>query len=157
MNVTIRHVLVPVDFGPLSAKIVDFAGVIGGSLHAEVHLVHVVEQPFMTTGPYEFLLPDTPARRERSYAQARARLAVLAEDLRLNGLVATTEARNGAASDEIIRAAVDYGADLIVMGRGERGGVQHLLGGSIAEQVSRRVDCPVLTVGCHGGAKMAAA
>lgn len=157
MNITIRHVLVPVDFGPLSAKIVDFARAIGGgSLHADVHLVHVLEQPFMTTGPYEFLLPDTSARRERLYAQARARLSVLAEDLRLNGLVATTEVRTGAATDEIIRAAVDYGADLIVMGRGERGGLQHLLGG-IAQQVSRRVDCPVLTVGCHGGARVAAA
>ena len=156
MNITIRHVLVPVDFGPLSAKIVDFARVIGGSLHADVHLVHVLEQPFMTTGPYEFLLPDTSARRERFYALARARLSRLAEDFRLNGLVATTEVRTGAASDEIIKAAVDYGADLIVMGRGERAGLQHLLGG-IAEQVSRRADCPVLTVGCHGGARMAAA
>jgi nucleotide-binding universal stress UspA family protein len=80
----------------------------------------------------------------------------MAEDLRLDGLVVTTEVRTGAASDEIIRAAVDYGADLIVMGRGERGALRHLLGG-IPEQVSRRVNCPVLTVGCHGGARMAAA
>ena len=157
MNITIRHVLVPVDFGPRSAKVVDFARAMGSSLHAAVHLVHVLEQPFMTAGPYEFHLPDTPARRERLYAQARAHLSLMAEDLRLNGLVATSEIRIGRASDEIVKAAVDYGADLIVIGRAERGGLQQLLAGGMAEQVSRRVECPVLTVGCHGGAKMAAA
>jgi hypothetical protein len=57
MNITIRHVLVPVDFGALSAKLVDFARVIGGSLHADVHLVHMLEQPFIPRGPISSFSP----------------------------------------------------------------------------------------------------
>ena len=67
MDITIQHVLAPVDFGPLSGRVLDFAEAIACGPHAKVHLVHVLEQPFITAGAYEFLLPDTPSRRERLY------------------------------------------------------------------------------------------
>jgi nucleotide-binding universal stress UspA family protein len=47
---------------------------------------------------------------------------------------------------EIIRAARDYGVDLIVMGTHGRTGVSHILIGSVAERVVRKAPCPVLTV-----------
>ena len=63
MNPTIRHILVPVDFSAVSGRVADFARTVAASVHAEVHLLHVLEQPFTTAAPYEFHLPDTPARR----------------------------------------------------------------------------------------------
>ena len=47
---------------------------------------------------------------------------------------------------EILRYAADENVDLIVMGTHGRGGVSHMLLGSIAERVVRRAPCPVLTV-----------
>lgn len=157
MDITIRHVLVPLDFGPLSTKLLDFAGAVAAGPHVKVHLLHVLELPFVTAGPYEFRLPDTPARRERLYAQARTQLSAMAERLRLLDLTTTTEVRIGTVSDQIVAAAIDYGADLIVMGKRGHGGLLHVLEGAISEQVSRRVTCPVMTVRDHGGTKMAAA
>ena len=108
MDITIQHVLVPLDFGPLSARVLDFAEAIACGPHAKVHLVHVLEQPFRTGGSHDFVLADAPSRRERTYAQARTRLSAMAEALRQKNVTATTEVRTGAVTDEIISAAIDY-------------------------------------------------
>jgi nucleotide-binding universal stress UspA family protein len=52
----------------------------------------------------------------------------------------------GDPAAEIIRAAQETGAELIVMGTHGRTGLQRLLMGSVAEQVLRKASCPVLTV-----------
>jgi nucleotide-binding universal stress UspA family protein len=51
----------------------------------------------------------------------------------------------GDAAKEILRAARDLSADLIVMGTHGRTGIARLLG-SVAEKVVRRAQCPVLTI-----------
>jgi nucleotide-binding universal stress UspA family protein len=157
MNIVVRHILVPVDFTPLSDRLVDFARTLAAGVHAQLHLVHVLEEPFTTAGPYELRLPDTPARREQRYTQARERLARMADELRVKDINASIEVRSGAAAEEIAKAATDYGADLIVMGTHGRRGLQHLLNGSATDQVIRRGHWPVLTIGEHGGARAATA
>ncbi len=52
----------------------------------------------------------------------------------------------GDPAEEILRAAQDLKADLIVLGTHGRTGLARLLMGSVAEQVVRRAPCPVLTV-----------
>ena len=47
---------------------------------------------------------------------------------------------------EIIKAAKEQKADMIVMGTHGRTGLEHVLMGSVAEKVVRRAPCPVLTV-----------
>ncbi|ULH13850.1 universal stress protein (plasmid) [Deinococcus sp. KNUC1210] len=47
---------------------------------------------------------------------------------------------------EILRAAADLGADLIVMSTHGRGGLAHLFLGSVAEEVMRRATVPVLVI-----------
>jgi nucleotide-binding universal stress UspA family protein len=47
---------------------------------------------------------------------------------------------------EIIAAAREEEADLIVMGTHGRTGLAHALIGSVAEKVVRKAPCPVLTV-----------
>ena len=146
MNMTVRHILVPIDFKACSSRIVDFARTVAGGLNAQIHLVHVLEEPYTSAGPYEFHLPDTPDRRERLYAQACGRLTRLADEMRVKDIRTTVEVRGGSAPDEIVKAAVDYGADLIVMGTHGRSGLHHLLTGSVAEHVIRRAPCPVLAI-----------
>jgi nucleotide-binding universal stress UspA family protein len=57
-----------------------------------------------------------------------------------------TRLRLGHAAAEILRAAEEVGADLIVMGTHGRTGLRRLLTGSVAEAVLRRARCPVLIV-----------
>lgn len=52
----------------------------------------------------------------------------------------------GSPAAEIVRCAEEREVDLVVMGTHGRGGVKHLLLGSVAEQVIRTAPCPVLVV-----------
>ena len=52
----------------------------------------------------------------------------------------------GTPAREIVNHAAANDIDLIVMGTHGRGGVHHLLMGSVAERVVRAAPCPVLTV-----------
>jgi len=53
---------------------------------------------------------------------------------------------HGDPATEIVHVAREAGSDMIVMGTHGRSGLGRLLLGSIAEEVLRRADCPVLTV-----------
>ena len=61
----------------------------------------------------------------------------------------------GEAAEQILKAAHETRADVIVMGTHGRRGVAHLLMGSMAEQVVRTAPCPVLTVNRLGAAETA--
>lgn len=52
--------------------------------------------------------------------------------------------RDGDAAEELLRAAHEIGAELIVLGTHGRSGLDRLLAGSVAETVLRRAECPVL-------------
>lgn len=52
----------------------------------------------------------------------------------------------GVPFEEIVRAAAEESADLIVMGTHGRRGLNRLLLGSVADRVIRLAACPVLTV-----------
>lgn len=78
-----------------------------------------------------------------------------AERERLNKILTPQEQREihpefviaaGTPAVEIVRAADEREVDLIVMGTHGRGGVSHLLLGSVAEKVIRTAPCPVLVV-----------
>ena len=142
----ISHILVPTDFSASSEQAIAFAGKLGRDLAAVIHLIHVMEEPFVTPGSYQIHLPDTPARREARYAQARRWLGRTANVWNDMGIRTTTEVRSGRPVDEILKASIDYGTDIIVMGTHGRSGLAHLLAGSVAEAVLRTAGCPVLTV-----------
>jgi nucleotide-binding universal stress UspA family protein len=56
----------------------------------------------------------------------------------------------GDTVEDILTAAQECGADLIVMGTHGRTGLRRVLMGSVAENVVRRAPCAVLTVRDHG-------
>ena len=145
MSPTIQHILVPIDFSAASHAAAAYASMLAIGSGAQVHLVHVVEEPFMTSGSYSFHLPDTAARREHRYQKAVRALSHLVGTLDRRA-APTTEVRHGSVGDEITKAAVDYGADLIVMGAHGRTVLQQLLAGSVADRVTRAARCPVMTV-----------
>ena len=75
MKPTLDHVLVATDFSASASAAIDYAATLACRAGARLHLVHVLEEPFVTSGPYEWHLPDTPARRESRYQRALARLS----------------------------------------------------------------------------------
>jgi universal stress protein A len=57
-----------------------------------------------------------------------------------------TEVRIGRPVDEILQAAKDFDADLIIMSTHGYTGLKHAFLGSVTENVVRYATCPVLTV-----------
>ena len=139
------HILVPTDLSSASMDAIGYAAALAGPVGARLHLVHVLEDPHGKSGPYAFSVPDRPDRHEQLYQHARTALSRAAAKYR-DDLIVTVEVREGPVTEAILNAAVDYGADLIVMGTQGRGGLKDLLVGSTTDQVNRLARCPVLAV-----------
>lgn len=73
---------------------------------------------------------------------------LLADRKRLSavGFEVTLDVRFGDPAEEIAAAVCQRGADMVAMATHGRTGLRHLLMGSVAEQVLRRVDVPVMLV-----------
>ena len=145
MKPTLDHVLVATDFSASASAAIDYAATLASRAGARLHLVHILEEPFVTSRPYEWHMPDTPARRERRYLQALARLSKDAAAVG-DAVTPTVEVRGGEVTRSIAQAAIDYGADVIVLGTRGRAGLRHLFGGGTAERLQRLVGRPIMTV-----------
>lgn len=142
--INLKTILVPSDFSECSDAALRYGLELARRFDAHVHLLHVVQDPLTQPWAAEgFSLPlvevvDTWQKEAR---ERLARLVPPADADRVT--VAATVAWPFA---EILRYAAENNVDLIVMGTHGRGGMSHMLLGSIAEKVVRRAPCPVLTV-----------
>lgn len=133
-------ILVPVDFEPGSMKAIELAKQLTGKIGGEVVLLHVYQLPVYTyPGLEPALLPGFHA--EVSAAASRAVDQLSAQTGGLRALL-----REGDPASEILAAADEIKATLIVMGTHGRSGLAHLFLGSVAEKVIRKSTIPVLTV-----------
>ncbi len=145
----VRHVLVPVDYSEPSRSVLEFAGEIAEKLGGGLVVLHVWEcmphaPPDMTvrgrdgkTRKLGDIIHENAEREMDQFLTATK----LPEGLEIKHVV-----RSGDAAKCILgeRDAGDY--DLIVMGTHGRGGVSHLVLGSVAEKVVRGSPVPVITV-----------
>lgn len=112
----------------------------------KVHLIHVLD-PRDVIGSME-----TPALETEEQVLAQApgtlheRIAALSaqEGLPYSRERVATHARLGRAVPTLLQMAVDYDADLIVVGTHGRRGVERAMLGSVAEELVRKASCPVL-------------
>ena len=137
----IRRILVAHDFGEFSDSALDYGLVLAQKLRAEVTLVHAYEVP--TVGSAEVLFPVTDWTKQGK-SVAREALDKVVADARTRGFAVDSMLREGHAWREIVAAAQETKADLIVVGTEGRRGVPRALLGSVAEKVVRRAPCPVL-------------
>lgn len=140
MSQSANVILVPVDFEEASMKAIELAKDLGAKLGSEVVLLHVYQLPVYTyPGLEPTALPGFHA--EVSAAASRAVQQLSAQTGGLRALL-----REGDPANEILAAAEDEKVRMIVMGTHGRRGLAHLFLGSVAEQVIRKSNIPVLTV-----------
>jgi nucleotide-binding universal stress UspA family protein len=142
-SLEIRSILVPHDFSDQSAAAVRLAGRWAETLGAALTLIHVVE-PVVYPDLYAVdLLPaEMMERLERRSTEA---LEESSAEL-LPGVDARVRVIVGRAADTIVGTAESDQHDLIIMGTRGLSALEHLLMGSVAEQVVRTSSTPVLTV-----------
>jgi nucleotide-binding universal stress UspA family protein len=135
----IHRVLHPTDFSESSDAAFELACALARDFGAEVVALHVVNLPLLM--PVDGVLVPTPVDVAES---VRGQLKqVRPADPRV---VVNHRLAEGNPVDEILKAAREIRADLIVMGTRGRSGLRRVLMGSVAEGVMRQAPCPVLTV-----------
>lgn len=135
-----EKILAATDFGRSSERAVALATDLAIAHDASVSLVHAYSvavpiYPVAIPPPVDEVRDAASAAMERALHGLRGRVA------KLDGFV-----RHGDAWTEIIAAADEIGADLIVMGTHGYRGVSRFFLGSVADKVVRSSPIPVLIV-----------
>jgi nucleotide-binding universal stress UspA family protein len=134
----LKNVLVAIDFDAGSDTAVEYGRELARSFGARLHLLHVMENPFLRA-----MVNDPRDVEAGTIRQLQSRLT----DADRTALHAVAAVRTSDwPADEIVRYARSERIDLIVIGTHGRPWVGHLLMGSVAERVVRTAPCPVLTV-----------
>ena len=141
---TLTRILCPTDFSDVSTKAEAYATALAGRYDARLHLLHV-DPPTPIMSPYGEMPVDIRLFEEQR-DQAEKDLATSRERARAAGVPAEASVRGGHPAREILTVADEFHADLVVIGTHGRGGVEHLLLGSVAEKVMRKAPCPVMVV-----------
>ena len=137
------RILVATDFSACAEEAWTTAQELACALGAEVVLVHVVAEPAMYSGaPFALGLAGDAQAEARKLAQDR--LGHWTEAARAAGLGVRTDLRTGVPEEQIVDAAAEVHADLIVLGA--HGGLKSAVLGSVADRVIRHAPCPVVTV-----------
>jgi nucleotide-binding universal stress UspA family protein len=140
-----RRILVASDFSEPSERALDLAIGLALKFDADLTLVHSWEAPAYSYGGGLYFGADLVLPIERA---AVARLDQALAELKVRLPKAKSMLRSGPAWQEVLAAATQLHADLIVLGTHGRRGLQHALLGSVAERVVRMAEIPVLTT--HG-------
>lgn len=148
-TLTVRRILVPIDFAGCAYDVVATAAVVAGGLKAEAILLYVVQLP---TGVDAETVVHPHGSEQAQTAldllrdDARAHIDPLAEVFADHEVPVSHVLRQGEIVEAILQTATDVDADLIIMGTHGRKGLQRFFLGSVAEQIIRRAEIPVTTV-----------
>jgi nucleotide-binding universal stress UspA family protein len=135
-------VLIGIDFSETSQGAVEWGLEIARAHDAEVMLVHALRVPSLTT-PYVPVPPEVDIELEN---RALDRLSQLEQSLSGKGTTVTSAIRHDEPAVALRDAALEAGADLIVVGTRGQSRLEHLLLGSVAERVIAIAPVPVLAV-----------
>lgn len=149
VDTAIKAVLVTTDFSKASEKPLRRALAIAHHYHAKFYLAHVVTSVgYAIAGPPALQLATEAASRDVQQLKQR-----LTENGCLNGLSHEFIVREGGEIWKQLETMInEKHVDLVVAGTHGRKNLGKMLLGSVAEQIFRRSNCLVLTVGpgCFG-------
>lgn len=141
--VTVKKILVGLDFSPASEPLIKIAAGIARHFGAELLLNHSMAVLPTTIGGMSG--PGDYFELSKSYAEKE--LERIARSADLDDVNKTCLIGAGSPALGILDYAMDNDVDLIIMGTHGRRGIPHLLMASVTEEVLRKAKCPVLTVG----------
>lgn len=142
-----KHLLLPTDGSPLSARAIDQGLALARQLGARASMITVLE-PLRAFNASSELLADVRESFEKGSREAADRvLQAAADQAAALGVQASTTVVTGSQPyRQIIDAASQGGCDLIVMASHGRRGVSGLLVGSVTQKVLTHSSVPVLVI-----------
>lgn len=146
-----QRIFVPVNGSETCAVILEETRRLACALHAKVCLAEIIDTSQFAEDPIELVhqlhLAEPQRQLDENREEFRRYLAANAQSLQQAGIETETrllEKYGGKVSKAIVQAAEEWGAQLIVMGTHGRSGLQHLLMGSVAEEVIHHTRIPIL-------------
>jgi len=142
-----RVAVVAVDFGSSGDDaVVQALQMLAEGSVGTLHAVHVLDPRDVIDDPEQPALATEEEVLARAPSILTARIERIAGNSGLGIDLAKihTHARIGRAPEAIHQVAIDYDADLIIVGTHGRRGIDRLVLGSVAETLVRTARCPVL-------------
>ena len=143
----LAKILYPTDFSDLSTYALRYARDLAETFSAKLHVLYVIDEAYqywVAMGPNT--IPVGPNPQDLAKLAERQMSEFLENHLSDVGFPVVSQVLQGRPFAEIIRFARQQGMDLIVIATHGRGGLTHMLLGSVAEKVVRKAPCPVLSV-----------
>ena len=141
-----QHILVPIDGSETSMIVMKEAIKLGKALNSKITVVQVMAlDPFIADAYVKTGQTNDLIERTRTYLLDILEQAK--QEFANEGITVETKLHEGfVVHEEIIQAAQELNADLIVMGSHGRTGVRKLVLGSVAQKVLGESHIPVLIV-----------
>jgi nucleotide-binding universal stress UspA family protein len=146
-----KKICIALDTTPSAQKVAELGYAYAKALNAEVTLVHVVNDVSYYTMNYDpimgyagFLTSNTLELVEGLKNEAEKFL--ISSVKHLDNTSIKTAVLEGSSADAILEFANNWKADLIVMGTHSRSGLANLLMGSIAVDVVKHSEIPILII-----------
>ena len=136
-----RRILIALDDSAIAAHALEVGSDLATALKAQAALVHAVDPALAFQPDGGIPAAEWVATLKR---EGQAFLATAAQ--RTGEPPAWQFLREGKPPDQILAAAREWEADVIVIGTHGRSGVSRLVLGSTAESVVRHAPCPVLVI-----------
>jgi len=137
---------VALDGSDYSLRALDFAIDLARKYQSQLVLVHVVMRQIYAINPPEAgILAGTAIVRELE-TEGKTILTQGEERVKAQGLPVEARLRQGVPAEELLRAATDEKADLMVLGSRGLSQVRAFLLGSVSDKVSHHAKCPTLIV-----------
>lgn len=142
-GISFKQILVATDLSPASLASLPYVVSIAQRFGATVFVAHVIPiSVYETARPQSMQAVTTECR-----AGAQEKLKEITGELRAQGIEARTLLGEGDVGVVLSSWIDEHGFDLMAMGTTGRSGVRKLVLGSMAEEMIRVAECPVLTVG----------
>jgi nucleotide-binding universal stress UspA family protein len=138
-NFDIKKILIPVDLSENSLLALEHGTFMAKLFKADMMLTHVV--------PNAGVFGNKPNTID---SETEKKLHQIANDIHIkNGCKVDISIKHGKISKQVVEAAKDYGADLIILGTHGVSGFEEFFMGSNAFRVITESHCPVLSVQQH--------
>ena len=146
--VEIKKILFPIDLTLNSSKVLPYVLSASEKYNSMIYLLHVVEDVRSFGSQY---IDDIPHEHLDRFQQEAAEAAKKAMDRVCDEQLQSCpnfqrKMVSGDPATEILKLIESEGIDLVIMGTHGRKGLEHVIFGSVAENVVKKSPAPVLTI-----------
>ncbi|MBP8256126.1 MAG: universal stress protein [Opitutaceae bacterium] len=139
-----KTILAPIDFSPVSKRIVEEAAELARLYKAKLFLLHIVPPPIVTQS--EYVTQKGAEFAALTVETMEADLKKLARSIEASGLVVETQVMLGFPGMAVVAKAKKLKPDYIVVGSHGHGAFYDLIIGGTTSRILKEAECPVIVV-----------